>query len=198
MIALYRPGSSILHRTPAGAKLIGLIVLGLAISLAPREPAASVAALGLVAAGFVAAGWTVLRALPRQLWITRWIVAFMVVTQLIFLTPLDAFVNTGRVLAVVLLAALLTLTTRSEDLLQALERGLAPLRHVGVDPRRLSLLLSLTISTIPAVADFARRVREAQLARGARLGPRVVIPLLVMSLRHADEVADALAARGVD
>lgn len=197
MISLYRPGRSPLHRLPAGAKLIGLAVLALAVSLYPHGALSAGVVLALIPAvyalgGFGPAEWA------RQAWAVRWIVLFMVVTQLIFLTPLDAFVNTTRVFAVILFAALLTLTTRSTDLLDALQRGLAPLRRFGVDPWRVGLTLSLTIALVPVIADLARRVREAQRARGVRLGVRAVVPLLVLSLRHADDVADALAARGLE
>ncbi|TPW70961.1 energy-coupling factor transporter transmembrane component T [Schumannella sp. 10F1B-5-1] len=202
MIAVYLPGDSLVHRAPAGVKLLLLAVLGLALSLLPREPAL----LGLVLAGaglvlvvllYALAGLAA-RPLLRQLWSTRWIVVLMVVTQLIFLGPAEAANNTVRVVAIVVLAGLLSLTTRTAELLTTLERLLAPLARVGVDPRRVSLTLSLAITMIPVIAELARQVREAQQARGVRLGVRAVVPLLVLALRHADDVADALSARGID
>lgn len=202
MISLYRPGHSLLHRAPAGAKLFGLALLGLAISFLPRErtllTAILLAAAVLTVAVGYAAAWFAPTVLLRQLWATRWIVVVVVATQLIFLTPWDALVNAVRVVAIVLLAALLTLTTRSEDLLDAFQSLLRPLARFGVDPRRVGLTLSLTIAMLPVVASIAGRVREAQRARGARLGVRAVVPMLVLSLQHADDVADALTARGVE
>lgn len=197
MIALYVPGRSILHRAPAELKLIALVALALAISLYPHDLLSAAITFVAVAALFAVAGVGI-RVYLRQLWLTRWIVLLVAVTQLIFLTPADAVINTLRVVSIVLLAALLTLTTRSEDLLRALERALAPLSRIGVDPRRVSLTLSLTISMIPVVASIAAQVRDAQRARGVRLGFRIVVPILVIALRHADAVADALTARGVE
>ena len=197
MIALHVPGDSVLHRAPAGLKLLALVALALAISLYPHD----LASLGTVVAGVVAlhlAARLPPATLPKQLWQARWIVVVMVVTQLVFLTPWDALVNTVRVVSIVLLAGLLTLTTRSEDLLIALETGLRPLARIGVDPRRVGLTLSLAIAMLPVVAGIAARVRDAERARGVRLGPRIVVPVLVLALRHADDVADALTARGVD
>ncbi|TPW76256.1 energy-coupling factor transporter transmembrane component T family protein [Schumannella soli] len=202
MISLYRPGTSPLHRAPAGLKLALLALLGVGFSLMPRQPIVlglSLAAGGLVlVVAFFALAELAGRPLLRQLWSTRWIVVAMVGTQLIFLTPGDAAVNTVRVVAIVLLAGLLSLTTRSSDVLAALETGLGPLRRLGVDPRRVGLTLSLAITMVPVIAALAQRVREAQRARGVRLGFRAVVPLLVLALRHADDVADALSARGVD
>lgn len=197
MIALYRPGRSPLHRAPAGVKLVGLIALALLISLWPHTGVTIAIAAALVVALYALALFPP-TVLLRQLWLARWIVVLMVATQLIFLTPWDAVVNTTRVVSIVLLAGLLTLTTRSEDLLSALEAGLAPFARLGVDARRVGLTLSLAISMLPVVAGIAGRVRDAQQARGVRLGFRAVVPILVLALRHADDVADALSARGAD
>lgn len=197
MIALYRHGTSALHRTPAAVKLLALIALALLISLWPHT-GPSLAITGGVVIALYALALFPPTVLLRQLWLARWIVVLMVATQLIFLTPWDALANTVRVVAIVLLAGLLTLTTRSEDLLAALEAGLVPFARFGVDARRVGLTLSLAISMLPVVAGIAARVRDAQRARGVRLGPRAVVPVLVLALRHADDVADALSARGAD
>ena len=197
MIALYVPGRSLLHRSPAGVKLIALMIAAVMISLGAQTLLSVGIVFGLVLALFVVAHLGP-RITAAQLWQTKWIVLLMVVSQLIFLTPLDAAINTVRVVSIVLLAGLLTLTTRSEDLLEALQRGLQPLAHLGVDPRRVGLTMTLTISMLPVVAGIAARVREAQQARGVHLGYRAVVPMLVLALRHADEVADALSARGIE
>lgn len=197
MISLYRPGRSVLHRVPAWTKLLGLAVLALTISLTPRT-GVTLVATGLVVVGLYALALLPPRVLLQQLWLAKWIVVLMVVSQLLFLTPWDALANTVRVISIVLLAALLTLTTRAEELLTALEAGLRPFARVGVDSRRVGLTLSLAIAMLPVVAALAHRVRDAQRARGVRLGVRAVVPLLVLSLRHADDVADALSARGAD
>ncbi|MFL0409912.1 energy-coupling factor transporter transmembrane component T family protein [Microbacterium paludicola] len=196
MISLYRPGTSPLHRAPAGAKLAGMAVLAVAISLVARTPLMAGVAVLVVFAAFLLGGFGPVTWL-RQLWAARWIAVFVAVTQFVFLTPADAVVNTTRVVSVVMLAGLLTLTTRTSELLEALQRVLSPLRRLGVDPWRVGFTLTLTIALVPVVADFAARIREAQRARGVRIGPRGIVTLLVMSLRHADDVADALTARGI-
>jgi biotin transport system permease protein len=101
------------------------------------------------------------------------------------------------VVALLLLAELVTRTTRMGDLLEVFRSIARPLRRMGVDPDAVALTLSLTIAMIPVIAGFAVQVRDAQRARGVRLGPRAVLPLLVLTLKHADDVGDALAARGL-
>jgi biotin transport system permease protein len=176
-----------------------LLVAVAAIGLAALPTAAWVAAVcaAAVVAAYVVAG-VGLRELGRHLWGLRWIVAITAIGQLIFLGPEPALANTARVAAALLVAALLPLTTRVDDMLDALERGFGPLRRIGVDAERAALLLAVTITTIPVLARLAAEVREAQRARGARPSLRAgIVPFVVLSLRHADQLGEALAARGI-
>lgn len=196
MIALYRPGTGILHRAPAGVKLAALAVGALVLSVYPHDPVSIAVSLLVVLALYAVAGLP-FRVLLAEIWRLRWIVVVLAAALVVFVSPVAAWVSTGRVVAVLLLAGLLTLTTRMSELLDVLHRLLRPLRRLGKDPEAIALTLSLTLTTIPVIAGFAQRVREAEQARDVRLGVRTVVPLLVLALRHADEVGDALAARGI-
>lgn len=196
MIALYRPGTGILHRAPAGFKLAALAVGALLLSLYPHDPLSIAVAL-LVVGGLYGVSGLPVRVLLAEVWRLRWLVLVLATALLVFVSPVAAWISTGRVVAVLLLASLLTVTTRMSDLLDVLHRLLRPLRRVGVDPEAVALTISLTLTTIPVIAGFAARVREAEQARGVRLGIRTVVPLLVLALKHADDVGDALAARGM-
>jgi len=198
VIALYLPGTSPIHRMPAGPKVLIFMALTLAITLATRSAWALPALFALVVGGYLVAGLG-MRDLLRQVVVVRWVMLVMLLAQLVFLPPLVAVANTGRVLTVIVLAALITLTTRIPDLLDATERSLAPLRRFGVNPSSIGLLLAMTITAIPVIAGFAASIREAQRARGVplRIGT-FVVPLLVMALKHSDDLADALVARGVE
>lgn len=196
MIALYHPGTGIVHRAPAALKL-GLLAVGaLVLSMYPHD-VASIAVALLVVAGFYVVSGLGFRVLLAEMWRLRWIVIVLAAALLIFVSPQAAWISTGRVVAALLLAGLLTLTTRMSALLDVLQNLLRPLRRLGVDPAAVALTISLTLTTVPVIAGFAARVREAELARDARLGIRTVVPLLVLALRHADDVGDALAARGL-
>ena len=190
----YRPGRSL----PAGPKLVVVMALALSVSLAPAGLWLPAAAAVVVPGCYLLAGLGV-RKVGRQLYRLRWLVLVTLLTQLFFLPRLTVAVNVVRVVAVILLANLVTLTTRTSSLLDAVERALSPLRRLGVDPGRTALMLSMTITTIPVIAGFATQIREAQRARGVPVSPLAfVVPLLVMALKHADDQADALTARGVD
>lgn len=202
MLTLYRPGGGWLHRMPAGPKTLLLLVIVLAVSLLPSAWWAAVAATTVSVLAYAVAGlgdgMLGMRELGRQVRAVRWVIVITVAGQLLFLGSEAAAANTARVAAAIVLAALLVLTTRITALLDAVERGLRPLERLRLDPQRAALLLTVTLSTIPVLARLARDVRDAQQARGARGDLRTfAVPFLVMALKHADELGDALTARGV-
>lgn len=188
--------TGLLHRVPAGAKLGALAVAALALTLFPQGPVSIGVSLVLVLALYPIGG-VPLTAAAAELWRLRGILLVLAIALTVFVSPVVAWVSTGRVTALLLLAALLTSTTRMSDLLAVLQRLLRPLRRFGVDPGAVSLAISLTLTMVPVATGFAQRVRDAERARGVRLGVRGVVPLLVLTLRHADKVGDAIAARGV-
>lgn len=196
MISLYRPGTGILHRMPPQAKLAGLTVIALLLSFVPIGAAGSLVVLVAVSALYPLAALP-LRALGEGWWRLRWLILVLGGALWAFTSWQTALVSTGRVVALLLLADLVTRTTRMGDLLDVLRRILSPLRRVGVDPEAVAMTLSLTISMIPVIAALAGQVRDAQRARGMRLGPRAALPLLVLTMKHADDVGDALVARGI-
>jgi biotin transport system permease protein len=196
VISAYREGDGILHRCPAGIKLALLAVGALALSLYPHDAVSVMLCLLAVLALYGISGLPV-RAPFVEVWRLRWIVVVLAAALWIFVSPLAAWINTGRVVAVLLLAGLLTQTTRMSELMAVLHRLVTPFRRFGVDPDVVALSISLTITMVPVMAGVVERVRQAEQARGVRLGVRAAVPVLVLALRHADDVGDALAARGI-
>lgn len=196
MISLYRPGDGILHRLPTGAKLAGLIVAALVVSLL-RPGTLGTGMLVLAASGLLLVAGPGWRGAGEAWWRLRWLILVLGGALWLFVDLETAVQNTGRVVALILLAEAVTRTTRMADLLETLQRALQPLRRLGVDPASVALTIALTIATVPVLSGFLSQVRDAQHARGVRMGVRAALPLLVLALRHADDVGDALAARGL-
>lgn len=194
MIALYVPGTSIVHRAPASAKLAFVTAGAVALSLAPQNGWVTGAAL-LAAAALYGVARLPLRVLAAEVWRIRAILSVLAAALWIFSGPLAAWITTSRVACIVLLAGLLTLTTRMADLLAVLRRLLAPLRRAGADVEAVAMTIALSIAMVPVVTGFAHQVREAQQSRGLRPGLGWVVPLMVRTLRHADDVGEALIAR---
>lgn len=175
--------------------LVAIIALG--VAALPSVAWTAAVCAGVVTVAYAASGLQ-MRELGRQLRGLRWILAITAIGQLVFLGPEPALANTARVAAALLVATLLPLTTRVDDVLDALERALRPLRRVGMDAERAALLLAVTITTVPVLARLAAEVREAQRARGVRPSLlRGALSLLIAALRHADALGEGLAARGI-
>ncbi|MFP5068816.1 energy-coupling factor transporter transmembrane component T family protein [Pseudonocardia nantongensis] len=194
-LGLYEPGTSPLHRLPAGPSLLVVLVFA-AGTVATADPRVLGAGCGLVALGYLVARipWRRVRPLLRTLAL---LLVLIGVVQWWLLGPERALVIALRLAAAIGAATLFTLTTRVDDLVSAVERGLGPLRRFGVDPERVGLLVGLTIQSVGTLSGIAGQVRAAARARGA--GGSVTafaVPFMIRTLRHADALGEALAARG--
>ena len=191
---LYRPGASPVHRAPAGSKLALLLGLG-TLLFTVDAVALAAAALLVTLAGFA------LARIPARLAFAQirpalWILAILFAVQLWLVGLEPALLLVLRFAALILAAALVTLTTRTADLVAVIEWALGPLRPLGVDVAKVSLALSLAIRFIPAVATILDEVREAQRARGQdRSVVALAVPVVVRLLKMADEIAEAIDAR---
>ncbi len=196
-VGLFVPGTSVVHRLPVTVKLLLLVAAG-AASFLVRQPWQAGLALALAVAAHLAARVPV-RVLTAQVRPLVPVLVLVGVLQGLVSGWRTAAVVVGVVAALVLTAGLVTLTTRTTDLVDVLVRAMGPFRRLGVDPERVGLLLALSIRSVPVVVGLAREVRDAQRARGTGTSARAyAVPLLIRSLRHADDLGEALAARGVD
>jgi biotin transport system permease protein len=197
LTSTYQPGTSLLHRSAAGVKLLGLLVFS-TVLVALQSPVTVLAGFVLVAGLYVLAGFGV-RTLVGQVWPLRWFVLFLLPFQWWTAGWQAAVAVVGTLVVAVVAAALITLTTRVTDLLDVIARVLEPARRIGVDPDRVALLLALTIRAVPVIAATLHEARDARRARGLERSTRALVtPVVVRTIRHADRVGDALAARGID
>ncbi|CAM5777769.1 energy-coupling factor transporter transmembrane component T family protein [Cellulomonas persica] len=195
-LGLYQPGTSPLHRAPAAGKLLALAVSGLAVVLV-RGPLSAAVALGVAVLAHVVAGlhWHRTR---------RGLTGFAVVALVVGVYQTWArgwavgFETAADLLALVLLATVVTATTRADDLLDAVRRAARPLRHVGLAPETVALAISLMLRSVPVLVHAAAQSRDAARARGLERSPRaVVVPAAVRMVGHARATGEALAARGL-
>jgi biotin transport system permease protein len=196
MIGDFQPGTTLLHRLPAGVKLLAMLAAAVA-TVVVRGWVASLVALGIAAAllAWSGAGLRVTLTALRG-------VAIAVVLLFVWQTWQHgwprAVETVGDIVALMLLATVLTVTTRVQDLLDAITAGLRPLRRVGVDADRVALAFALTIRAIPATLDLARETRQAAQARGLERSLRArLVPFVIRVVARAHETGAALHARGV-
>ena len=197
MISVYQPGSSLVHRTPAGLKLLALLGFTTAL-LIWRSPLTVGIGTLVVLIGYAFAGFG-MRTLIASVWPLRWIVLVLVPFQWWLGGWRSAVAIVGTLVLAVAAAALVSLTTRMTDLLDVLDRVLTPLRFIRVDPERISLLIALSIRVVPVMVDLMHDVRDARRARGTERSLRALAtPMVVRTVGYSQRLGDALVARGLD
>ncbi|WP_145103983.1 energy-coupling factor transporter transmembrane component T family protein [Cereibacter sediminicola] len=196
MLTLTSPVETRLHRLPAGLKL-GALALA-AVALAPLEglPALGAALAGTLAL-YAAQGLEFARhglRMLRPLW------PFLLILALWhgWTGEFERGAGIGvKLLIAVALANLVTMTTRLDAMIAVLERLARPLRRLGLEPHLLAVSIALVIRFTPVLLARAERLVEAWRARSARRPTwRIVVPLALGALDDADQVAEALRARG--
>ena len=191
---IYVAGDTVLHRIPAGAKLLALFALGTAVFLI--DDLAVIGALFLAVAAMLAWLGMPKAALAAHAKFLLPLFAIIVVAHGFLTDWTTGVLVVLRFAALIGVATVVTMTTRTAAMLSAIEFGLGPLGRFGVDVAKISLGLSLALRFIPVVVRITAEVREAQRARGLeRSVVALVLPVIVRLLRMADEIADAIDAR---
>ncbi|GAA0643041.1 energy-coupling factor transporter transmembrane protein EcfT [Kutzneria viridogrisea] len=185
-----------MHAVPAGLKLLVLFVVGTGSFFVRSIPVLGGALVAV-------AGCYALARIPWRMAVRQWLVVLPFVAVIFVVQGLlvdwgSAVLVAERIVVLVALAALVTLTTRTAAMVAAVERLLGPLRRLGVRPERVGLVVAMTIRFVPVLKEQADQVRAAQRARGVEYSARFLTPLLVKTLRLADGLGEALEARGVD
>ena len=189
MISLYRSGNSPIHRIPAGWKLLGLAVVLALLSVFGRGLIGSSVVSVMVVVLYLLAGLKPIELL-RQIWQMKFLLLIVVVPQIVFAGIERGVYNSVTVFSGVLLAALVSLTTKTSEIVELLKRI--------TRSQSFALLIALSINSIALVIGFSKSISEAGLARGVKPNPvRQIVTLFVVALRYADDYAEALAARGV-
>lgn len=197
VIGIYLPRNSPIHRLRPGIKVVSLAVLG-TVLFATSNVYAICAALVFVVALYAVARITFKEALA-QIRPLLYILVIIFVVQVIFDSLETAFVVVARLIALVMLASLVSLTTKVSAMVDAIETALLPLERLGINASKCSLALSMAIRFVPAIAEKFQEVREAQKARGLdRSIKALAVPLIIRTIRIATEVAEALDARSYD
>jgi len=114
-----------------------------------------------------------------------------------------------RVIVVILLSSLLTHTTSILALNKGMKDLLTPLRLIKIKTDDIAMMMSLVIRFIPTLLIETNKIIKAQSARGAdflhsRLFKKIkilvslLIPIFIVSIKKAEEMADAMSVRGYE
>lgn len=113
-----------------------------------------------------------------------------------------------RIVLLIIISSTLTYTTTPNDLTDAIEKLLSPLRFIGLKTavHTLAMMMTIALRFIPTLVEEAEKIMNAQKARGADLESGnlkekikalipILIPLLFSAVRRAAELADAMECR---
>ena len=219
-VAQYYPGRSPLHRLDPRAKFVA--VTALAVALFVRDSFVALAVLGAAAAAAYGVSGVPVAWFWRAFRPLLWLVGLTFVAQLIVAPgepffsfrfihvswegiELAAFLSL-RLVVLVLIGSVLTLTTQPIALTDGLVWLGRPLRRIRVPTDELALMVTIALRFIPTLLVELDTIMRAQQARGAdfRSGGLitrakalipVLVPLFVLSFRRADDLALAMEAR---
>ena len=197
LTSLYVEGDTFLHRQRPGAKLALILVFGLALYLTERT---AVQAVAMVVTGaiYFALPMPFREAIYRLRPVLFTIAVLAVFNGFVLSWP-EALVSTLRLLAVVFLAAAVTATTRIADFMETITWALQPVERLGiVRAADVGLALGLVLRFLPDIFAHYEGLREAHAARGIAFRPiKALGPLIILTLKDADAIADAIDARGI-
>ncbi|HHV22445.1 MAG TPA: energy-coupling factor transporter transmembrane protein EcfT [Propionibacterium sp.] len=196
LFGLFVPGTSWLHRLPAGVKLVLMLVVSV-VPLIVRELWLSTALLGVTAVLLAATRvpWRRAFRLALVIWVMG---ALLLAYQLVWGTWQIGLMLVANLVLCLYAARILTLTTPAPALLDALVVAARPVRLVGGSPERVGLAAALMIRSIPFLFGSFADVRAAARARGLERNILAQLtPVVVGAVAYARVTGEALAARGL-
>jgi energy-coupling factor transport system permease protein len=117
----------------------------------------------------------------------------------------SGFIYCFRLVILISMAAVLTLTTSPIELTDGLNKLFAPLKKVGIPTFEIVLMMTLAIRFIPTLIQEAERIQKAQTSRGVNFEGNLLeriknllpllLPLLISAFHRADELAMAMDSR---
>lgn len=117
-----------------------------------------------------------------------------------------AFFIMIRLVIIVTLSTILTLTTKPTDLTLGLEQLLKPLSIIRINSEEIALIISIALRYIPTLLDEANKIMLAQASRGVdfsegKLKDKIMqvisllVPMFIISFKRSDDLANAMEAR---
>lgn len=222
IIGQYVPAASVLHRLDARAKLIGTLFFVIIVFFANNWLTNGALIV------FCLAGVALSRISPVFLY--RGLRSVFFIVLLTFL--LNLFLTSGgplivkigwlhiyqngliqsifiaiRILVIIVITTLLTLTTSPIEITDGLESLMSPLKRIRVPVHEFALMMSISLRFIPTLLEETEKIIKAQAARGSdlmsgSLKSRVkaivplLVPLFVSAFKRAEDLAMAMEARG--
>ncbi len=196
MLSFESPVLTPWHRVPVVFKFIAVCLCSLLLFVFDDlwvQMAALICVVALYSMGgmpFMQAGFLRI----KFLWL---IVLFIILLHALTGTPAQGLGIALRLISIVALSNLMTMTSRLSDLLAMLHSALLPLRALNINTRPVELAIALVIRFTPVLISKSTLLSNSWRMRSAkRPGWRIVFPISLAAIDDAEQVAQALKARG--
>ncbi len=114
-----------------------------------------------------------------------------------------------RLTFMIIITTILTATTKPLDLTLGIEKLLHPFEKIGLPAHIIAMMISIALRFIPTLIEETQRIMNAQASRGVDLEEgslkekvsailALIVPLFVSAFDRADQLANAMEARGYD
>lgn len=114
-----------------------------------------------------------------------------------------------RLIFIMLISTILTLTTSSLELTDAFERLFKPLKYIKIPVAALSMMMSIALRFIPTLMEELDKIMMSQKSRGSDFNSGglfhriqafvpLLIPLFISAFKRAEDLAIAMEVRGYD
>jgi biotin transport system permease protein len=197
MQSLYVEGNSALHRLSPRVKIFSLFLLGFVLFIGDNLPLLAIVTL-LTALIYRSIGLPLKEAVLRlrPIFLTIAVVALF---TLIVNPWHDALATLLRLTALMLFAAAVTATTTITQFMDEITALARPLERTGwVKADDIGLAVGLVLRFVPEIINRYHAISEAHAARGLKVRPTTILtPLIILTLRDADNIAAAIDARGI-
>jgi energy-coupling factor transport system permease protein len=222
IIGRYIPGHSLIHQMDPRAKLLLIFFYVFIVFLA--NSVLTYALLGIYTLGIVLLTKVQLRYILSGLKPILWVILFTFILHVFLTKEGDLLVDLGwlqiyeggvtqgifislRLLYLIIMTTILTLTSTPIEITDGMESLLAPFKKIGLPTHELALMMSISLRFIPTLMQETEKIMKAQAARGVEFtsGPikdrmkavvPLLIPLFISSFKRAEELAIAMEARG--
>jgi len=205
----FRPGKSFLYRLHPAVKCFGTFLLIIWFSLHSLSFVYSLAGFAVLLLIGHLGGVSVLDAVRelKNIFLLLAVVAVLNATHAgehPWLMAGDAVI---RICGIFLLSAILVSISPQAELMYFWEMCFQPLGIFGVQTREPALVMVIAVRFFPVILGEIERIKMAQVARGAGIGSGkgffrrirgflpLLIPILVLSVHRASDLAVAMEAR---
>lgn len=155
-----------------------------------------------------------------------WMMAFLLIVNILVIKTGTPWVSIGwfsiysdavyqtlyivvRLMLMIVITTILTATTKPLDLTLGIEKLLKPFEKIGLPAHIIAMMISIALRFIPTLIEETQRIMNAQASRGVDLENgslkekvmailSLIVPLFVSAFDRADQLANAMEARGYD